>query len=492
MKKLLTTTLIILILFVAVPFSHAVYAVLQLTDDTYDDFKPQINNTSEVVYEKHLPDDSEIYKNIDQGLGTDPRFKEYDISWFSGGFDYNPQINSNGDVLWESDVDGYHFINVQPSDWFPMAISPTDPNNPPQLLPLYYLEETYPQFNDKLQIVWRAIGDPADDIWLYDSTIHKLQIGCRNTKYTFGSNLLIDKHPQINADGFVVWQAQVYENYESGQENISYDIYLFDGDFEKGPINISNSIDVDDEYPQINDHGIVVWEGAGHIYRYTGGNPEKISNSSEYINTAPQIINQCGLVVWQGCNSFDCEIFLYNGISAVNISNDPGHHDEDPQINERGQVVWVKDYLCGDDELCSYEQSLKRREIMLYDHYEKTLANISNRYGDDEEPQINDIGEVVWSGEVGWSGYHIGTSEIFKATPVSMTAVEDAPQLGPDDKYVGVNELCEYVSNMSSSLEEAHMEEVKFEKETLQEPTNVTKRTSAAPLRISTESLSLR
>lgn len=161
--------------------------------------------------------------------------------------------------------------------------------------------------------------------------------------------------------------------------------------------------DTNDKYPQINDDGIVVWEGGGDIYRYTGGDPEKISNNPEYTNTAPQIINQHGLVVWQGCNSFDCEIFLYNGYSAVNISNDPEHHDEYPQINKRGQVVWVKDYFC-DDGLCSDEQRKKGQEVMLYDPYEKTLANISNRYGDDEDPQINDIGEVVWS------GYHQGNS----------------------------------------------------------------------------------
>ena len=139
----------------------------------------------------------------------------------------------------------------------------------------------------------------------------------------------------------------------------------------------------------------------------------------------------------RGAIDFDCEIFLYNGISAVNISNDPGHHDEYPQINERGQVVWVKDYSCGDG-LCSDELSAKGREIMLYDHYEKTLANISNRYGDDEDPQINDIGEVVWSGYDKGKG----TWEIFKTT--TKKAIEHLPQIDPNS--VSVIELCEYVS----------------------------------------------
>jgi hypothetical protein len=301
-----------------------------------------------------------------------------------------------------------------------------------------------------------------DDIWLYSgvNNFQKLTMACGGTGYpVLGQK---DKHPQINANGDVVWQRGVNDNCDPLQQTYYYDIFLYDGNT---PVNISKNV-VNDEYPQINDAGVVVWESGGHIYSYSEGVSEKISNNSGYSNSAPQIINQCGLVVWQGCNDLDCEIFLYKyGFGAINISNDPGNYDEFPQINERGQVVWVKDYFCGDG-LCSYEQSEKGREVMLYDLYEKTLANISNRYGDDEDPQVNDIGEVVWS------GYHQGNWEIFKATPgISMTAVDDVLQLGPVDK---IFDLCESVSNIISSSKEAHMvEEVKFKKETWQESTNV-------------------
>ena len=120
-KTLLTTTLIILILFVAVPFSHASYQVTQLTTDTYDDLKPQINYTGEVVYEKHLAGDSEIYMH--NGAG------EYNVSRRSS-FSDNPQINSGGNVLWESEERFLRFILVNFSNFaFDLAISPPDPNN---------------------------------------------------------------------------------------------------------------------------------------------------------------------------------------------------------------------------------------------------------------------------------------------------------------------------------------------------------------------------
>jgi hypothetical protein len=452
MKTLLKTTLIILILFVVVPFSHAVYVVSQLTNDTYDDLKPQINNIGEVVYEKHLVVDSEIYKIIDK--------EEYNISISSGGFDYNPQINSSGDVLYESDVNGYHFITLQHSDWFPMSISPTDPDTPSQLLPLQYWGETYPQFNDNNQVVWRTFTEMnKDDIWLYDSAFNnasafnKLTMACGGTGYpVLGQK---DKNPQINANGDVVWQRGVNDNCDPLQQAYYYDIFLYDGNTSE---NISKNMDVNDEYPQINDAGIVVWESGGQIYSYSEGVSEKISNNPGYTNSAPQIINQCGLVVWQGCNNSDCEIFLYKyGFGAINISNDPGHHDEFPQINERGQVVWVKDYSCGSG-LCSYEQGIKGLEVMLYDPFEKTLTNISNRNGDDEDPQINDRGEVVWS------GYHQGNWEIFKAAPkIDLTAVDDGWQLGV---VYTIFDLCESISDIFWSSQEAQIvEKVEFKKE---------------------------
>jgi hypothetical protein len=68
----------------------------------------------------------------------------------------------------------------------------------------------------------------------------------------------------------------------------------------------------DDENPQINDNGVVVWENQGDIYLYAGKDPERISDNPEfegYVNTAPQICNPCNMVVWSGYTDSNWEIF---------------------------------------------------------------------------------------------------------------------------------------------------------------------------------------
>ena len=177
------------------------------------------------------------------------------------------------------------------------------------------------------------------------------------------------KNPQINAHGVVVWQGGGYKNCSSSETQNSYDIHVYDGSIVK---TISENMTGHDENPQINDNGIVVWENQGRIYRYDislypDEKPERISISAEYAeyyNTAPQI-NRDNSVVWQGCNGSDCEIFLYDGVKTVNISNAPNHDDEGPQINEMGRVIWVKDYAsCNVGPMCNIDP--RGKEIMLY------------------------------------------------------------------------------------------------------------------------------
>ena len=470
MKTLLTTTLIILVLFVTVPFSHAGYNVSQLINDTYDDLKPQINNASEVVYEKRLVNDSEIYMHT--GVS------EVNISSNSIAYDYNPQINSGGNVLWESEVNGgYHKIFLKPISYLPLTLNPPDPNNNSYVEQQFFMMETFPQFNDNNQVVWRAFpktnNHSIDDLWIKDGIHYEKLTWCGGGDYQVMDQN--DKHPQINANGVVVWQRGENENCDPLHQQYSYDIYLYDG---ISSINITKKLPGDNENPQINDTGTVVWENDGDIYRYTGGAPEKISYNSDYANTDPQIINECGLVVWQGCSDSDCEIFLYDGHIAVNISNDPLHHDEYPQINEKGQVVWVRDYAC-EGVYCAYDWMKKGREIMLYDHYNKTLANISERYGDDEDPQINDLGVVVWS------GYGSSSWEIYKATPrVSSKIFREEWNM---DK-VENRTLCGSASNFYESTDD----NVSVISDTTIENIDVRENTSTTTIRSTTSSLSLR
>lgn len=51
-------------------------------------------------------------------------------------------------------------------------------------------------------------------------------------------------------------------------------------------------------------------------------------------------INANGWVVWKGHDGSDYEIYLYDGTSTTQLT-DNGYDDSDPKINDDGWVVWI-------------------------------------------------------------------------------------------------------------------------------------------------------
>jgi hypothetical protein len=95
-------------------------------------------------------------------------------------------------------------------------------------------------------------------------------------------------------------------------------------------------------------------------------------------------------VVWRGYDGSDWEIFLYDGATTTQITNN-SNNDGSPQINDNGYVAWSGSD--GSDD-----------EIYLYDG--TTTTNISNNSYGDYFPQINNNGYVIWFGSDG-SDYEI-------------------------------------------------------------------------------------
>ena len=101
-----------------------------------------------------------------------------------------------------------------------------------------------------------------------------------------------------------------------------------------------------------------------------------------YSDVDPQI-NDRGQVVWRGWDGADWQIFLYDGTTTIQLTGSaPSIAGYDPQINVKGQVVW-RGYDGGGDA-----------EIFLYDGT-NTIQLTNNAY-DDWFPQINSSGQVVW------------------------------------------------------------------------------------------------
>jgi hypothetical protein len=223
------------------------------------------------------------------------------------------------------------------------------------------------------------------------------------------SNML----PQINNRGDVVWQAYSLTSIVPGESEAGSDMEIFlyknspdiVAQFMEGPGEDEFTI-IEDLYPIID---------------LTGGIIQITDNDCEDNN--PQINNN-GLVVWWGGHQIedwmdpdgtdespDSEIFLYD--SATGTTTQLTNNDYDdwfPQISGLDYAVWM-----GNDG--------NDWEIYLYDHAAGTITQLTNNSYDDEFPQIR-AHFVVWQGKMD------GQYEIFRATIVSEENSSDTGDEG--------------------------------------------------------------
>ena len=235
----------------------AKYKITQLTDNNYDDQDPQINSNGYVVWSGYDGSDSEIY--LYNGTTT-TQLTDNDYP------DSEPQINSNGYVVW--------------------------------------------------------IGN--GNIFLYD--------GLATTQLTNKSSFYFIIYPQINDENHVVWQAR--KNFS----DYDFEIFLYDG---TTTTQLTDN-DYEDGYPQINSNGQIAWNGSplshgGEIFLYDGTTTTQLTNNN-YYDGAPQI-NSNGYVVWSGYDGSDYEIYLYDGTTISQLTNND-FDDADPKINNNNQIVW--------------------------------------------------------------------------------------------------------------------------------------------------------
>jgi hypothetical protein len=328
-------SLSIILLLISVCYSQ--YVLIPLTDNSYNDTLPQINNNGYVVWVGYDRAKTEIF------LYNNKSIKQISYDALSNS-NSGPKINNNGHVVWYG-ADG--------SGWKIFFYDGTNVTNISNTSNYNF----NPQINDNDYVVWEE-GSISKMISLYDGT-STIQLTS-----AFSDN----RNPRINNNGYVVWQGW-------GQKS---QIYLYDG---SSTTNISDN-DYDNHDPQINDNGYVVWSGFDgsddEIFLYDGTSTTQITYNS-YNDLSPQINNN-GYVVWQGSDGHDTEIFLYDGTNTTNISNND-YYDYDPQISNNGYVVWIG--WDGTDE-----------EIFLYNG--TTTIQLTNNTYNDAYPEINDNGWAVF------------------------------------------------------------------------------------------------
>jgi hypothetical protein len=228
--------------------------------------------------------------------------------------------------------------------------------------------------------VWSqiSVNNGPTEVYLYDgSTVFNISNDPSNR----------DQHVDVNAKGQAVWM-------KIGPLTGSWEdeIFLYDGT--GAAINISNNTAYRDSFPSISENGYVVWQRewppeatSAEIYLYDGSTVSNISNDPFNKDKDPRISSDGQAVCWSKYVDTDREIYLYDGTGPpINISNDPSCIDDLAVINAKGWVIWVK----------RLPYPSRDKEIYLYDGT-GPAANISNDPSNsDWVGNINSHGHVVW------------------------------------------------------------------------------------------------
>ncbi len=263
----------------------------QLTDNSYANMDPQINDYGHVVWvgDPSYGSESEIY--LYDGTNTiQLTDDDYD--------DHSPMINNNGDVVWSSyDGTDYELILY-------------DGTNTTSLGNVNY--NSIPQINDNGDVVWYGYDGTDYEIYFYDGTT-SITTPLTNNSYN-------DRAPQINNNGDVVWNSNGQINLWNGTTTTQL------SDF----VGALTSV-------HINDHGHVVWASNGEINLWNGTTTIQLTNNGNS-NYNP-MISESGYVVWQGGIGSDYEIYFYDGASIIQLT-DNNFHDGNQQISDNGHVVW--------------------------------------------------------------------------------------------------------------------------------------------------------
>jgi Tol biopolymer transport system component len=355
------------------------YDVKAITNDSFDNFIPQINDSGQIVWCCDDGNDMEIYLyDIPTSSMTQITNNNY--------ADVDPLINNKGQIVWHNvNYDDHEIFFYDPTTSTTKQI--TDNN----------YDDMWPQINNNGQVVWFCSDGNDFEIFLYDPAASS------TTQLT--NNSYDDKIAQINDKGQIAWSS--YDGNDS-------EIYLYDIPT-SSTTQITNN-DYNDAAPEINNKGQIVWRfqdlasfnstyGIKLFDPATSSTKQIIGAVGDGHNCQALQINNNGQVA-AVIQIVTQELYLYDiATSSTRKIADVGPAPCAPKINDQGQIVW--------ESLDVFEQ-----EIYTYDPVTCSITRITNNDVFDYCAQINEHGQIVWHG--GYFG--AGTDyEIFLATPITQT-----------------------------------------------------------------------
>ncbi len=284
------------------------------------------------------------------------------------------------------------------------------------------------QLNDKGQVVWYGWDGSYYQIYFYDgATTNQITNDAYDNGYDRGYKF---GGPDINQLGEFVWVGFYNPNGESNWRIRSYK----DGALKQINNQRYYCNNLYDNFPRININGDVVWTQyiapGGEIFLYTNNNNnvKQITNTGKY-NNSPRI-NDNGDIVWSGhistgnwgiysysleaqkliyqspgqkylnlnnnClisfldnSTINYDNYLYTGTDIIKLSTYPGNDNLSyPHLNINGSVVW---------------RGYNGTEIFLYDGI--TTKKLSGNNNAKYQPNINDVGQVVWGEAITINNY---------------------------------------------------------------------------------------
>lgn len=198
--------------------------------------------------------------------------------------------------------------------------------------------------------------------------------------------------PSINNCGQVVFSLKI-DNQDALQE-----IYFYDN----GVLYPLTNDTIEDNFPDINDRGDVVWthdangSNGGIITLLKDGDALELGEGD-----TPSV-NNLGHVIWRlwsgtGCGSAEASIRFYDGLGTVEVADDSSSN-QSPDLNDSDQLIWTRYNFC----LNPWDS-----RIMLHSE-QQTIPLPTQGYGP-QVPSMNNAGQVAWS----WGGAH-GEVEIWQ------------------------------------------------------------------------------
>ncbi len=297
----------------------AAYATTQLTSNSYNDLKPQINSVGQAVWEGWDGHDWEIFL-YSGGVVTQITNDNVD--------EHDPQINTAGHIVWQQQL---------PSTGFRRDIFFYSSGSITRVTTDNHCNSGHPQLNDNDQIVWSG-GEmetydygPPDGLVTACSGDTRIFMNSGGSTQRLAAGLFSNIDLQINNLGQVAWDdtdinllSPLLYFYTSGAPHLIYTSYAPDNlDF------------------QLNNAGqIVIHDGTG-MYLFGGQSGTNQIPDSSSVSTVPAI-NDSGKVAWAGWDygSGQFRLFLYDGSTSTPLFN-LDYNPADLKINNSDQLAWL-------------------------------------------------------------------------------------------------------------------------------------------------------